>query len=368
MLTYITATRTHVGLVRKINEDSILARGDVGMWVVADGMGGHEAGDYASRKIVEELAAVPRPEDGRRFLADVQDALTAVNDELWQRAGAIVAHRVIGSTVVVVLAFDGAYACLWAGDSRVYLSRAGVLTQITRDHSLVQQMLDAGAISEEEAKTHPDGNVITRALGASDVLRLDVTSDQLADGDKLLLCSDGLTRMVDEFEIGGHVAGPDIQLAADALLDLCLARGAKDNVSFIIVQVADAAADASHDHDDVTIGTMPSPTLDGALQSLERPPTPALSAAWLASGRTWMVCGEAHWPCRVHSIADYDILVELLCHADVSGDHITLNAEGMPPLAVTRHWQNGSYVNLKAIASPPAEPSSAGPLSVADLW
>lgn len=249
MLSFRTATRTHVGKVRKLNEDSLLARGDIGLWAVADGMGGHDAGDFASRMVVEHLALVPPPADGRGFLTAVQDALTRVNTLLWDRAGAQENGRVIGSTVAAVLSFDGAYACIWAGDSRIYLSRAGRMQQLTRDHSLVQQMVDAGALSEEEARTHPDGNVITRAVGAGASLQLDVVSDSLQAGDKLLLCSDGLTKMLDDPEIAQALEREDIQKIADDLLEQSLERGGKDNVSIVIVQMVDATTHVDDEDD-----------------------------------------------------------------------------------------------------------------------
>ena len=233
-------SRTHVGLKRKVNEDSVMVRTDHGLWAVADGMGGHEAGDVASRKVAEALARVPG-----RDLDDLTDnavsALEDVNAELIRLARADHRPRTIGSTVVGLAIRDGQYRCFWAGDSRAYRIRGNRIERLTRDHSLVQGLMDAGMLSREEAKDHPDANVITRAVGASESLEVEIAAGDAEPGDQFLLASDGLTRLVDDDELATILSSWPPGDAADTLIDAVLARGAPDNVSLIIARVVCAA-------------------------------------------------------------------------------------------------------------------------------
>ena len=230
-------SRTHVGLKRKVNEDSVMLRTDHGLWAVADGMGGHEAGDVASRKVAEALARLP----DRRDLDDLTDsavsALEDVNEELIRLARSDHRPRTIGSTIVGLAIRDGQYRCFWAGDSRAYRVRGRRIERLTRDHSLVQGLIDAGMLSREEAKDHPDANVITRAVGASESLDVEITAGDAEPGDQFLLASDGLTRLVDDEELASILSSWEPGDAADTLIDAVLARGAPDNVSLIIARV-----------------------------------------------------------------------------------------------------------------------------------
>jgi serine/threonine-protein phosphatase Stp1 len=159
----------------------------------------------------------------------------AVNADLLRMGG----DRTIGATVVLLTADDHAYSCLWAGDSRAYLARAGALRQLTRDHSLVQELIDAGELDPVEAASHPNANVIRRAVGAASQLDLDFVHGELADGDTFLLASDGLTRLVSDDEILAGLADHDLAHAADAFMDTSLARGAPDNVSIVLIRYLD---------------------------------------------------------------------------------------------------------------------------------
>jgi serine/threonine protein phosphatase PrpC len=238
-----TADRSHVGKVRKLNEDRVLSRPDLGLWAVADGMGGHQAGDLASTMIVDALDEIDTLGSGYAFLDNVQDAVQRVNRTLVAHARRSAPGTVMGSTVVTLLVFAGHYACLWAGDSRAYLLRGGRLTQLTRDHSMVQEMIDAGALNRADARSFGRSNVITRAVGVHDRLALDLDSGPIADGDLFLLCSDGLTGMVEAPEIERIANSLPVAAAADALIELTLDRGAKDNVSLILVRAALAQDD-----------------------------------------------------------------------------------------------------------------------------
>jgi serine/threonine protein phosphatase PrpC len=228
---------THVGKVRKLNEDAFFEAPLIGLWAVADGVGGANAGDRASGLIIEALAGVSKPATASGFLADVRDRLLAVNDTLRQEAAA--RHcDVIASTVVTLLFFGGYYACIWAGDSRLYCLRDGNLRQINRDHSEVQELVDQGLLEPAEARGHRRGNVITRAVGADETLALDVVHDPVRKDDVFLLCSDGLTKTLEDAEIADMLKRP-IASAVDDLIRAALDRGAPDNVTVVAVAVLD---------------------------------------------------------------------------------------------------------------------------------
>ena len=235
-LQFTSVGRTDIGLVRTLNEDRFVDRPSIGLWAVADGMGGHRAGDVASGMLAETLAQVETFGSGYAFLDNVTDAVQRVNRALIAHAAIAAPGAVIGSTVVVLIAYAGYYACLWAGDSRAYLVRGAKIEQITRDHSMVQELIDSGTIGRGEAKTHGRANVITRAVGVSDRLALDTHQGAIHDGDIFLLCSDGLTGLVEDREIAAHLADHSLEEAADALIALTLTRGAKDNVTLVIVR------------------------------------------------------------------------------------------------------------------------------------
>ena len=235
-----SADRSHVGMVRAINEDACLALPERGLWAVADGMGGHEAGDVASRLIVETLQQTPPPTDWRSFLDAVRERLCEVNRRLREESAQRYQHRTIGSTVVVLAAYEGQCACLWVGDSRIYRLRDGQLQQLTRDHSHVQELVDQGLISPEEAHHHPLSNVITRAVGSADELHVDEVDYPLRAGDMFLLCSDGLNKTVSDEEIARLLSHSDhnCQEAVKAFIHLALMRDASDNVTTVVVNIS----------------------------------------------------------------------------------------------------------------------------------
>ncbi|WP_293940974.1 protein phosphatase 2C domain-containing protein [Sphingomonas sp.] len=230
-------TRTHVGLRRKVNEDSLLECTERGLWAVADGMGGHEAGEVASAMVVEALAGLPITSNLEADTANAVSAMIRVNQELIVLARSDIHPRTIGSTVVGLIIRDGQYRCFWAGDSRAYRVRSGVIRQLTRDHSLVQELVEAGMIAPDEAHNHPNANVITRAVGAAETLIVDTVGGDARPGDQFLLASDGLTRLVDDGEMRDEMAEFEPSEAAGKLLDAVLVRGAPDNVSLIIIKV-----------------------------------------------------------------------------------------------------------------------------------
>ena len=232
-MNWITAEQTNVGMRRKINEDSILTRPDDGLWVVADGMGGHEAGDVASHMVTDAFSALKCEGELARFVDQIEDLLLDINLRLRKHSEANFGGRTMGCTVVSMLSRGNAGVALWAGDSRLYRLRAGEFVQVTRDHSPLEELLEQGAMTEEEAARHPDANVITRAVGGQAALFIDIVLFDVLDGDIFLLCSDGLYREVDPAEMHEQLEKSDVHTAVDALLELSLARGARDNVSVI---------------------------------------------------------------------------------------------------------------------------------------
>jgi serine/threonine protein phosphatase Stp1 len=227
---------SHEGAKRKHNEDAYVDRPDLGVWAVADGAGGHQAGEVASGMIAEALEAIPSGLSASELLAEVRLAIERTHAALREEAARRGPDVVVASTVVVMLARGEHFACLWAGDSRAYLLRHGVFRQITRDHSLVQELVEAGAIRPEEALNHPRGNVITRAVGAElDDFVLDKVSDRLLPGDRFLLCSDGLCKTLPDDEIASLLGAAD-GMAPQALVDAALAAKVTDNVTAVTVE------------------------------------------------------------------------------------------------------------------------------------
>jgi serine/threonine protein phosphatase PrpC len=231
------AIRTHVGLKRKLNEDSVLGGPDQAIWAVADGMGGHEAGEVASARVVEALAGIPAGHHPDEQVGLAVAALKKVNQELMELAFDGLEQKTIGSTVVGLSLGDGQYRCFWAGDSRAYRIRDGGIVQLSRDHSLVQDLIAAKMLDPEDAESHPNANVITRAVGAAEDLQIDTVGGVAFPGDIFVLGSDGLTRVDSQVEILAALYSKPIEEAADALLEMVLARGAPDNVSIVIVRI-----------------------------------------------------------------------------------------------------------------------------------
>jgi len=231
-----TSSDTNVGMVRTVNEDSIMTKPDIGLWAVADGMGGYEAGDVASNMIVTSLTEIGKHGHLNTFIDDIEDKIIDANHRILEYSEIMHDGRTLGSTVISLIIKGQVGICLWAGDSRLYLLRNNQLQQLSRDHSYVQELLNKGSISHEEALNHPDANVITRAVGTSDELYIDISSFNVQLGDTFLLCSDGLYNSVDETEIEYHMRSYDTDNAVKQLIVKSLENGAPDNVSIIIVK------------------------------------------------------------------------------------------------------------------------------------
>ena len=231
-------SQTHVGLRRKVNEDSLLVRTDRGLWAVADGMGGHDAGDVASAMVRDALLRLPIVYGLDQLVESAIGALNGVNHELISLAASNGVQRTIGSTVVGLAIADGQYRCFWAGDSRAYRVRDGQIARLTRDHSLVQDLVDAGMLTPEEAENHPNASVITRAVGVVEELKVDTVGGDVRSGDLFLLASDGLTRVVEDGELVVELTSKCPADAAEALIETVLSRGAPDNVTIVMAKVS----------------------------------------------------------------------------------------------------------------------------------
>ena len=231
-------SRTHVGLRRKVNEDSFAVRTDRGLWAVADGMGGHDAGDVASAMVTDALLRLPIVYGLEPLVESAIAALQKVNQELIKLAATNHGSRPIGSTVVGLAIADGQFRCFWAGDSRAYRVRGNRIVQLTRDHSLVQDLVDVGMLEPEEAQDHPNASVITRAVGVVEELKVETSSGDAAAGDLFLLASDGLTRLVDDNELVAELTSRPPADAAETLIETVLARGAPDNVTIVIAKLS----------------------------------------------------------------------------------------------------------------------------------
>lgn len=227
---------THVGTVRQSNQDAFLMRPEIGLWAVADGAGGHGGGEIASAAVAEALRALPKGLSAGELLARVRAALAETNAALRQEAAMRGPRALLASTVVVLLVREAHFACLWAGDSRCYLWRAGVLSCLTRDHSLVQDLIDRGEISEAAAEHHPQANVVTRAVGADDGFCLDKTTGIIQPGDVFVLVSDGVSKAVGPAVLAETLAAAEGQALADALIALAMTRGSTDNVTAVVVR------------------------------------------------------------------------------------------------------------------------------------
>jgi serine/threonine protein phosphatase PrpC len=232
---WVSAGTTDIGTVRKVNEDNLLDASPVGMWCVADGMGGHAKGDLASQMIVDYLGVLNRADLYPLSAEQIKERLQSVNERLMEISATEAGGSVIGSTVVVLI-FDQFNAhCIWAGDSRIYRLRNNALQQLTRDHSQVEDMVQAGLLAPEDAESHPASNVVTRAVGANDELEIDVLSFPLQENDLFMLCSDGLNKVVSNQEMEDLLKTCPLEDAPKTLIDMALARQARDNVTVITV-------------------------------------------------------------------------------------------------------------------------------------
>ena len=232
---------THTGMIRTGNEDSFFSDLPRGLFVVADGMGGHAAGEVASDMAVRILS--DELQDANAMTDDVarervQQSLQRANAAIYQRTLTEVDKQGMGTTVCVLLLHDGHYLIGHVGDSRVYMLRDGVLRQLTKDHSYVQEQVDAGVLTPEQARYHPYSNVITRCVGANTEVQPDLYMGDVRRGDTFLVASDGLTGMVDDRRLAQLLQSrATAQRVVDALIAEANGRGGLDNITAIVVRV-----------------------------------------------------------------------------------------------------------------------------------
>jgi serine/threonine protein phosphatase PrpC len=227
---FTSFARTHVGHVRQINEDRLFDCPEQGVWAIADGMGGHHGGDVAAEIVIASLREAGQ--DGNAYSEKaIEAALHSANRRI--RDHVLSASGIIGSTAIVLYIANDRAHLFWAGDSRAYRIRHDHFELLTRDHSLVQELVDAGAISQEDAATHPRANVVTRALGIDSELAIDRLSFDLIERDCILLCSDGLSRSLRIDPTQQRIY--NCESFADRLLREALIRDGSDNISFVII-------------------------------------------------------------------------------------------------------------------------------------
>nr|WP_276592607.1 MULTISPECIES: PP2C family serine/threonine-protein phosphatase [unclassified Methylobacterium] len=255
---------SHPGRVRSDNEDRFLVAPEIGVFAVADGMGGHADGALASDTVVQALATIGAAVSAADLMARLEDRVLRANAAL--RALGQARDCIIGSTVAVLLLFGRDFACVWAGDSRIYRIRAGAIEQLTRDHTEGRDLFERGILNAAELAAWPRRHVLTRAVGVHERPAVDLEQGSVLPGDVFVICSDGLT---------GHVADRDILMVADtaeprgacdALLGLTLERGASDNVTVVVIRCGartDTAAAAIGDAD-ITVVVTAQPATGGA--------------------------------------------------------------------------------------------------------
>lgn len=225
--------------MRTHNEDAFLSNPDKRLWAVADGMGGHSAGDVASQTTVRRLDAVERPAGTAEFVNLIDDALMAANDELivYARENDL---ELVGSTAVVLFDAGDYMMCGWVGDSRCYKVSDGQISALTTDHSQGQEMIDSGAFTAEEVEQQHQAAALVRAIGAEKRLVAQWVVSPAQPGECFLLCSDGVTKEIEEDEIGQILSKADgAQDGASRLIQTCLDRGARDNITAVVVKVED---------------------------------------------------------------------------------------------------------------------------------
>ena len=234
---FASSARTDPGTCRPENQDAFLQRPELGLWVVADGMGGHANGALASRRVVDAFARMSERGSLKARVRAAQQSIQAANDLVYCESRGQGPQGIMGSTVAALLLTDDAFAALWAGDSRAYLYRQGCLRQLTRDHSMAERLIAEGRLTRAEARHHAASHRITRAVGVRPQVSIDMVRGHLEEEDRLVLCSDGLTNAVEDNELATIVSDSSPAEATEELMALALERGARDNVTVLTISV-----------------------------------------------------------------------------------------------------------------------------------
>ena len=235
---------TDIGSKRKINQDSIYKSDDAigelpNLYIVADGMGGHKAGDYASKECIEVITSYIQEYEGISTpISLLEGAILAANKSIYKDSTSNEELEGMGTTVVCATIVDGMLYVANVGDSRLYIFKDDYMVQLTQDHSLVEEMVKRGEISQADARMHPNKNIITRALGGGEDIVVDFFEIEVDKLNRVLLCSDGLTNMVDDSEILEIVMrNEDVKKIAKILVDKANKYGGKDNISVIVIDL-----------------------------------------------------------------------------------------------------------------------------------
>lgn len=232
---------TDIGKKRKLNQDFVYTSDEAvgnlpNVYIVADGMGGHNAGDYASKCAVETVAREIRGSFEKSPIRILSKAIRVANDQIRRKAREDASLLGMGTTMVVATCLGRYLQVANVGDSRLYIINDEI-RQITRDHSLVEEMVRMGGLNREAARNHPDKNIITRAIGARDTIEIDFFNEELKSGDIVLMCSDGLTNMLEDEEIGRILKGEGtIEERAGKLIEAANNNGGKDNIAVILIE------------------------------------------------------------------------------------------------------------------------------------
>ncbi|HEV3364251.1 MAG TPA: Stp1/IreP family PP2C-type Ser/Thr phosphatase [Acidimicrobiia bacterium] len=314
--------RTDVGRGRPENEDSHLVDPEDGLYAVADGMGGHRAGEVASATAINALKTAYL--GGQRL----DEAVAAANAAVFAKAAEDSALRGMGTTLTAIALRDATALLGHVGDSRAYLMRGGAVTQVTEDHSLVEQLVREGRLSPEEAQNHPQRAIITRALGVDRDVQVDTYRIDLKPGDRLMICSDGLTNMLSDDTIAATLRRhADPQQAADTLVDMANQAGGDDNITVVLV---DALSDGSEGAAATAVAEPP--VRQPALEDTE-PPTPAGEASPVRRGgralRTMLLWGLPIVAVIGIAIGAVGWYARRTYYVGISGDRVTL-FKGVP--------------------------------------
>jgi len=230
-ITWQSVARSHVGCVRKVNEDAFFHSTDHGLWVVADGMGGLARGDYASGVVVDAVLHFVK---SSTIAASIRDLETRLRDAHSICRRSFEGERV-GSTVAAMFSYGQFSFLVWAGDTRIYRLRREQLKQLTVDHTVAQEKFARGEISAKKASTHHTAHVLTRAVGVHQTLHLELDYDVVQPGDRFLVCSDGLYNDLTRDEILQYLKHGSSETAVDTLLEKALDKGGSDNITAIVV-------------------------------------------------------------------------------------------------------------------------------------
>ena len=236
LFTFLSAGKTVTGTVRNLNEDAYIDIPSEKIWAVADGMGGHQSGDFASNLITQSLSVLKQDDSLEQTIDNVVDCLSKVNTFLINEVAHREGDQTIGSTVAAFIAHEQRGVVLWMGDSRFYRLRNGELKQLTKDHSRVQELVDLGVIEEKDAEAHPMANVITRAIGASEPINIDSKFFDIIPGDSFLLCSDGLYRELSDSEIITSFTQKNCSNICESLIKILLNGECRDNATVVVIK------------------------------------------------------------------------------------------------------------------------------------